>query len=177
MLLTIVVAVAENGVIGAGNQLPWRLPDDLKRFKALTLGKPVIMGRKTYESIGRPLPGRKNIVITRHPERAIEGCVVVGSVDAALKEAEPAAEVILGGGGDLYAQLIDRVGTIHLTRVHVTLAGDVFFPALNLEDWQITTEPRHPVDERHAYAFTFQTLRRKRLAVNGQRDSGPTANR
>ncbi|MET0659310.1 MAG: dihydrofolate reductase [Steroidobacteraceae bacterium] len=161
MHLTIVVAVSQNGVIGTGNQLPWRLPDDLKRFKALTLGKPVVMGRKTYESIGRPLPGRKNIVITRHPERAIEGCVVVGSVDAALKEAEPAEEVILGGGGDLYAQLIDRVSTIHLTRVHVTLEGDVYFPSLKQEDWQITTEPRHPADERHLHAFTFQTLTRR----------------
>lgn len=161
MLLTIVVAISENGVIGAGNQLPWRLPDDLKRFKALTLGKPVIMGRKTYESIGRPLPGRKNIVITRDPQRAIEGCVVVGSVVVALEAAEPAEEVILGGGGDLYAQLLDRVTTIHLTRVHVTLAGDVFFPSLRPQDWQITTQARHPVDERHPYAFTFQTLTRR----------------
>ena len=158
MHLTIVVAVAENGVIGSGNQLPWRLPDDLQRFKALTMGKPIIMGRKTYESIGRPLPGRKNIVITRHPERSIAGCVVVGSVQAALREAEPAEEVILGGGGDLYAQLIERVTTIHLTRVHVTLEGDVFFPVLAPQDWQITSEARHAADERHAYAFTYQTL-------------------
>lgn len=161
MLLTIVVAISENGVIGTGNQLPWRLPDDLKRFKELTLGKPIIMGRKTYESIGRPLPGRKNIVITRDPERRIEGCVVVGSVAAALAAAEPADEAILGGGGDLYAQLFDRVATIHLTRVHVTLDGDVFFPSLVPQDWQITTEARHAVDERHAHAFTFQTLTRR----------------
>jgi dihydrofolate reductase len=161
MRLTIVVAVSENGVIGTGNQLPWRLPDDLKHFKALTLGKPIIMGRKTFESIGRPLPGRKNIVITRRSDLTIEGCVVVGSIEEALAAAEPAPEVTLGGGGDLYAQLIDRVSTIHLTRVHVTLEGDVCFPALRSEDWQIIDEQRHAADERHAYAFTFQTLVRR----------------
>lgn len=162
MLLTVVVAIAENGVIGTGNQLPWRLPDDLKRFKALTMGKPIVMGRKTYESIGRPLPGRKNIIITRQAEMQIEGCVVVDSIAAALVAAEPADEVILGGGGDLYAQLITRVSTIHLTRVHVTLEGDVYFPALDPRDWQTTVEARHPADERHPYAFTFETLRRTR---------------
>ena len=161
MRLTIVVAVSENGVIGTGNQLPWRLPDDLKRFKALTMGKPIIMGRKTYESIGRPLPGRRNIVITRQRGMQIEGCVVVGSVGEALAAAEPAEEVILGGGGDLYAQLIDRVTTIHLTRVHVTIAGDVFFPELRAEEWQSTIEGRHAADERHAHAFTFETLTRR----------------
>ncbi len=161
MLLTIVVAVSENGVIGTSNQLPWRLPDDLKRFKALTLGKPIIMGRKTYESIGRPLPGRKNIIITRRADLHIDGCVVVDSVAAALAAAEPAEEVILGGGGDLYAQLIDRVTTIHLTRVHTTLEGDVYFPPLAAEDWQWTVEARHPADERHAHAFTFETLIRR----------------
>lgn len=161
MRLTIVVAISENGVIGTGNQLPWRLPDDLKRFKALTMGKPIVMGRKTYESIGRPLPGRKNIVITRQRGLQIEGCVVVGSIEEALAAAQPADEVILGGGGDLYAQLIDRVHTIHLTRVHVTIAGDVFFPELHPEDWQRTIEARHAVDERHAFAFTFETLMRR----------------
>jgi dihydrofolate reductase len=161
MRLTIVVAVSENGVIGTGNQLPWRLPKDLKRFKALTMGKPIIMGRKTYESIGRPLPGRTNIVITRQRELQIEGCVVVGSVEEALAAAEPTEEVIVGGGGDLYAQLIDRVTTIHLTRVYVTIAGDVFFPALNAAEWRRTIEEQHAADERHAYAFAFETLTRR----------------
>jgi dihydrofolate reductase len=161
MRLTIVVAVSENGVIGSDNRLPWRLPDDLKRFKALTMGKPIIMGRKTYDSIGHPLPGRKNIVITRDAHRRINGCVVVGSIAQALAAAEPAEEVILGGGGDLYAQLLDRVDTIHLTRVHVVIDGDVFFPALDPRYWQITNEERHAVDERHGHAFTFQTLVRR----------------
>jgi dihydrofolate reductase len=161
MRLTIVVAVSENGVIGTGNQLPWRLPDDLKHFKALTMGKPIIMGRKTYQSIGKPLPGRKNIVITRDPAWQADGCVVVDSLEGAFAAAEPADEVIVGGGGDLYTQLIDQVDTIHLTRVHVDLEGDVYFPTLDAEDWQSTSEERHAADERHPYAFTFETLVRR----------------
>ena len=118
MKLSIVVAASDNDVIGVGNQLPWRLPDDLKRFKALTLGKPVVMGRKTYASIGRPLPGRLNIVISRQAGLALEGVVTVRSIDEALAAAKDAPEVMVIGGGEIYRQILSRVQTIHLTRAH-----------------------------------------------------------
>src|SRR5690242_21477778 len=117
-MLSIIVAVADNGVIGSGNHLPWRLPDDLKRFKALSLGKPIVMGRKTFDSIGRPLPGRLNIVISRQPGLEIPGCTVVTSIDAAIAAAQPAPEIVIIGGADIYRQVLPRVQVIHLTRVH-----------------------------------------------------------
>lgn len=157
--LTIVVAAAENGVIGRGNQLPWRLPDDLRYFKQVTLGKPVIMGRKTHESIGRPLPGRTNIVISRQRGLVIAGCIVVNSLDAALV-ASDAPEAMLIGGAELYRSAMDRVDRIHLTRVHATVEGDAFLPALDPAQWRETVVAAHPADDRHAYAFTFVTLDR-----------------
>jgi len=160
MLLSIVVAVAENGVIGADNRLPWRLPADLKRFKELTMGKPIVMGRKTYESIGRPLPGRHNIVITRQPSLAIDGCTVVGSLDAALTAAGPVSEVCLIGGAQLYRLALPRVQTIHLTRVHARVEGDVMFPTLDAAHWREAVLAHHPADERHAHAFSFVLLTR-----------------
>jgi dihydrofolate reductase len=158
--LTIVVAAAENGVIGRGNQLPWRLPDDLQRFKQLTLGKPVIMGRKTYDSIGKPLPGRTNIVISRQPGLAIEGCVVVNSLNAALVAARGAPEAMLVGGAQLYRSALTMVKKIHLTRVHADVAGDTLFPILDPQQWRETIVGTHPADERHAHAFTYVTLDR-----------------
>jgi dihydrofolate reductase len=159
-MLTIIVAVADNGVIGSGNQLPWRLPDDLKRFKALSLGKPVVMGRKTYDSIGRPLPGRANIVISRQPGLEIPGCRVVGSIEEALEAAQPAPELVIVGGADIYRQVLPQVTTIHLTRVHADVAGDVLFPELQPHEWREVAKEYHPADERHAHAFTFSTLER-----------------
>jgi dihydrofolate reductase len=159
-MLSIVVAVAENAVIGAGNRLPWRLPADLKRFKELTLGKPIVMGRKTYESIGRPLPGRHNIVISRQASLAIEGCTVVASLDAALSAATDVSEVAIIGGAELFRVALPRVQTIHLTRVHAHIAGDVLFPPLDAQEWHETTVLHHAADDRHAYAFTFARLTR-----------------
>ncbi|MBM0108449.1 type 3 dihydrofolate reductase [Steroidobacter sp. S1-65] len=161
-MLSIIVAVADNGVIGSGNQLPWRLPDDLKRFKALSLGKPIVMGRKTFDSIGRPLPGRLNIVISRQPGLRIPGCQVVTSIDDALVAAQPAPEIVIVGGADIYRQILPRVQTIHLTRVHATVQGDVSFPELPSEEWREVAKEYHPADERHAHAFTFSTLERIR---------------
>jgi dihydrofolate reductase len=160
MPLSIVVAVAENGVIGDGNHLPWRLPADLRRFKELTLGKPIVMGRKTYESIGRPLPGRHNIVVTRQLSLAIDGCTVVGSLDAAIAAAGPARDIALIGGAELYRLALPRVSTIHLTRVHARVAGDVLFPPLEAGEWRDVVLARHPADEQHAYAFSFVLLTR-----------------
>ncbi|HEY0683199.1 MAG TPA: type 3 dihydrofolate reductase [Steroidobacter sp.] len=159
-MLSIIVAVADNGVMGSNNQLPWRLPDDLKHFKALSLGKPLVMGRKTFDSIGRPLPGRLNIVISRQPGLDIPGCRVVTSIDDALAAAQPAPEVVIVGGAEIYRQVLPRVQVIHLTRVHANVEGDVLFPELQEHEWREVAKEYHPADERHAHAFTFSTLER-----------------
>lgn len=159
-MLSIIVAVADNGVIGSGNQLPWRLPDDLKRFKALSLGKPVVMGRKTYDSIGRPLPGRLNIIVSRKPDLQIAGCRVVSSLAEAITAAGDAPEIVIVGGADIYRQVLPQVATIHLTRVHADIPGDVLFPKLAENEWREVATEYHPADERHAHAFTFSTLAR-----------------
>jgi dihydrofolate reductase len=159
-MLSCVIAVAQNGAIGRGNQLPWHLPADLKRFKAMTLGKPIIMGRKTYDSIGRPLPGRMNIVVSRQ-QREIDGCVVVGSLQKAMEVAGAVPEMVLIGGAELFRTALTQVSMIHLTRVHADVAGDVFFPTLSPLEWQETVLESHPADERHAYPFSFVTLKRR----------------
>jgi dihydrofolate reductase len=160
MKLSFVVAASDNDVIGVGNQLPWRLPDDLKRFKALTLGKPVLMGRKTYESIGRPLPGRLNLVVTRRPALVIDGVITARSMDEAFAAAHSAPEVMVIGGAEIYRQLLPRTQTIHLTRVHTTLAGDAFLPPLAPHAWREVDRASHPADDRHAHPFTYLTLER-----------------
>ena len=161
MRLTCVVAVAENGVIGSDNQLPWHLPADLQRFKVLTLGKPMIMGRRTYDSIGRPLPGRTSIVVTRQPQLAIAGCIVVQSLEAALAAAGDSEEASLIGGAELFRLALPQVDVIHLTRVHAQVPGNVLFPELDPQEWTQTLLERHPSDARHAYAFSFLQLQRK----------------
>jgi dihydrofolate reductase len=160
MLLSIVVAAAQNDVIGDRNALPWRLPDDLKRFKAITLGKPVLMGRRTFESIGKPLPGRSNIVISRQAGLQIDGCVAVNSIDQALVAAGSAPEVMVIGGAELYRQILPRTDVIYLTRVHAEIAGDTQFPHVVWDDWIELESEYHPADERHAHAFTFLKLAR-----------------
>jgi dihydrofolate reductase len=160
MRISLVVAAAENGVIGADNQLPWHLPDDLKRFKALTIGKPILMGRKTHESIGRPLPGRTNIVISRQQGLTLPGCVVVNSLAQAQAAAGEAVELAIIGGAELYAQALSSAHVIHLTRVHAQLSGDARFPDLSKHEWRERVIATHPPDERHAYAFTFLELER-----------------
>jgi dihydrofolate reductase len=160
-MLSCVVAVAQNGVIGRDNQLPWHLPADLKHFKAMTLGKPIVMGRKTFDSIGRALPGRLNIIVTRQRDLQIDGCVVVDSLPAALVAAEHAPETALIGGAELFRLALPQVQVIHLTRVHADVPGDVFFPALSPADWEETLLERHEPDERHVYAYSFLTLTRR----------------
>ena len=162
MRVSIVVAAAENNVIGTGNQLPWRLPDDLKRFKALTLGKPVLMGRKTFESIGKPLPGRTNLVLSRRADLDLPGCTVVNSLAAALTFAAEVEELAVIGGAEIYAQALPVVDVIHLTRVHASIDGDVFLPALEPNEWRERVVERHPQDERHAYEFSYVELERIR---------------
>ena len=167
MRLTCVVAAAENGVIGSGNQLPWHLPADLQRFKALTLGKPMIMGRRTWDSIGRPLPGRTSIVVSRQPQlvrlAAVPGCIVVGSLPEAIAAAGPVPEIAVIGGAELFRLALPDTDVIHLTRVHAQVPGDVCFPALRAEEWTETFIARHEADARHAYAFSFVELSRARI--------------
>jgi dihydrofolate reductase len=159
-MISIIVAAAENGAIGSDNRLPWHLPDDLKRFKALSLGKPIVMGRRTFDSIGRPLPGRTNIVVSRQAGLALEGALVVQSLDAALAAAASVPEIVVIGGAEIFRQVLPRTDTIHLTRVHAPVAGDVFFPELDPEQWREAGVEHHAADERHQYAFSFVNLQR-----------------
>lgn len=159
-MISIIVAVAENRVIGSDNRLPWHLPDDLKRFKALSLGKPIVMGRRTFESIGKPLPGRTNIVVSRQPGLAITGTVVAASLDAALAAAGAVHETVIIGGAEIFRQALPRTDTIHLTRVHARVPGDIVFPEIDPAQWRESAVEHHAADERHQYAFTFVTLQR-----------------
>jgi len=155
-LVSLIVAVADNGVIGRDNALPWHLPEDLKRFKRLTMGKPIIMGRKTFESIGKPLPGRLNVVVTRDTNYRREGISVVHDVDAALTASVGAGEVMVIGGADLFRLFLPRSMRVHLTRVHGNIEGDIRWTPLDESRWHRTAAEDHPADEHHAYAMTFE---------------------
>ena len=158
--VTLVVAAADNGVIGAGGAMPWHLPDDLKYFKAVTLGHPVLMGRRTFEAIGRPLPGRRNLVMTRGGAPPPAGAEAVGSLDEALARCAGAAELFVIGGGEIYRLALPRAARVHLTRVHASPAGDAWFPELDPGEWRELTRSEHPPDARHAHAMTFLLLER-----------------
>jgi dihydrofolate reductase len=159
-LVSILVATDERGAIGRDGGLPWHLPEDLKRFKALTMGKPIVMGRKTWESIGRPLPGRHNIVITRQPGYLATGATVVDSLDAAISVAGDTAEVCVIGGAEVYRLALPRAGLIHLTRIHARVPADTYFPELDAAQWREVDREDRPADEKHAYAYSFLELRR-----------------
>jgi dihydrofolate reductase len=160
MLVSLIVAMDNNRGIGLNNRLPWRLPDDLKRFKSLTLGHHLIMGRKTYESIGRTLPGRTSIVISRNPDFSAPDCVVVSSLEGALKlaEANGENEAFVIGGSQIFEKALPLADRIYLTRVHVALPADVFFPAIDAERWEEQVTEFHPPDDKHPFGFTFQIL-------------------
>jgi dihydrofolate reductase len=160
-LITFIVAVADNGVMGRDNALPWHLPDDLKRFKRLTLGKPIVMGRKTFESIGRPLPGRHNIVVSRDPNYLRDGISVVHDADAALAAAGAVPEIMVIGGAELFRTLLPRAGRLHLTRVHGNIEGDVVWPALDERRWRAVERESHSADERHAWPMTFEVWEKR----------------
>lgn len=169
MLISLIVAAAENGVIGKDNKLPWHLPDDLKRFKDLTKGKTIIMGRKTYESIGRPLPDRRNIVLSSKM-KASEGIEVTANIDELLSrldtELAEEDEIFIIGGSDLFNQWLEDsfvpyvAGRVYLTRVHADIEGDAVFPDLDGDTWVETEQIEHPADDKHAHAFTFLTYDR-----------------
>lgn len=158
--LTLIVAMDSQRGIGRDNDLPWKLPNDLKHFKELTLGKPVVMGRRTYESIGRPLPQRLNIVLTHDPDYEAIGCTVVRSLDEALRVAGDAPEVMILGGATLFKQTLPRARRIHLTEVHADVAADTWFPAFDAGQWREVSREPHAADDRHAYPYTFVTLER-----------------
>lgn len=164
MIISMIVAVAENGVIGKNNDLPWHLPDDLKFFKNTTKGHVILMGRKCFESFGRPLPHRTNIIITRNKEYSQEGTLVVHSLDEAFKVAreKEEEEVFVCGGEEIYRQSMDQADKLYLTRIHADVDGDVYFPDFDQEQWQLISEEYHPADEKHVYDFTFKTYTRKR---------------
>ena len=158
--IALVVAIADNGVIGRGGILPWYLPDDLRHFKSVTLGKPVLMGRRTFESIGKPLPGRRNLVLTGSARPLPAGVEPVASVEAARALVGDAAELCVIGGAALYAQALPLASRIYLTRIHGAVSGDVHFPAWDAAAWREVQRHEHPADARHAYAMTFLTLER-----------------
>jgi dihydrofolate reductase len=156
MLLTIIAAASENNVIGNQGKIPWSLPKDFARLKERTMGNPIIMGRRTYDSIGRPLPGRINIVVTRG-KKDIDGCIVVHSLEDAIDycKREHAKEAFIFGGGEIYAQAMPKADRIDLTRVHMRTDGDAYFPAIDARWWQEVSREDHPADERHSAAFSF----------------------
>lgn len=161
MELTIVVAASDNDVIGRQGRLPWRLPEDLRRFRQLTWGKPLLMGRRTYESIGQPLDGRRNIVISREPALEIPGAEVAATTGEALALTADAPEVMIIGGGEIYRQLLPRTDRIEMTRVHVTVDGDTFFPKLEPAEWRVVHSEHYPANDARPIALTFQTLERR----------------
>ena len=161
MKISIVVAMDTKGVIGRDNGLPWHLPADLQHFKRTTMGKPILMGRKTHESIGRPLPGRTNIVITRDTDYRAAGCVVVNSIDAALAAAGDQDEIMVIGGAEFYRQVLPRTNTIYLTRIHESFDGDTCFPDLNDADWREVERSDQAADAKNPHDYSFIRLDRR----------------
>jgi dihydrofolate reductase len=161
--LSIIVAVADNHVIGRDNQLIWHLPKDLKQFKNLTTGHPIIMGRKTFESIGKPLPNRTSIIISRNTDFVAEGCVVVNSLADAIAEAQKieSQEAFIIGGAEIYKIAMPISDKIYLTRVYHNFEGDTFFPEIDLNNWQETKREMNEIDDKHLYEFDFVELDRK----------------
>lgn len=162
MKICLIAAVAQNGVIGTGDRLPWRLPDDLRRFKQLTWGHPLILGRKTYESIGGPLPGRRMIVLTRQADyRSPSSVQVAGSLTEALDLCGPAPKAFIGGGSEVYRKALPIADRLYLTRVLAAVEGDRYFPEVDWSRWRLVQEEKHPADERHQFGFLFQEFGRR----------------
>lgn len=159
-MISIIVAATTNSVIGVDGELPWKISDDLKRFKALTMGKPIVMGRLTWESIGRPLPGRQNIVITRKADFLADGCDVVASPAAALAIAGDAPEIMVIGGSQIYDLFLSKASRLHMTRIHTEIDGDAFFPEISETDWELVNVEAHEASEKNEFAFDFRTYER-----------------
>ncbi|WP_338875558.1 dihydrofolate reductase [Spirosoma sp. SC4-14] len=174
MKISLIAAVAQNGVIGRENDMPWHLPDDFAFFKRKTSHHPIIMGRKSLDALGKPLPNRTNIVITRNPDFLAPGVVVVHTLDEAINEAKKTIEtqndaasehrpdeIFVIGGGEIYAMALPIATTLYLTEIHASVDGDACFPTFNTDEWQEVSRRPHPADERHAFSFDFVTYERR----------------
>ncbi len=160
--LTLIAAAGENNALGINNDLPWHLPDDFKRFKTLTTGHKIIMGRKTFETFPKPLPKREHIVVTRDTAYVPKfECVVFHSIEEALEYSKQDVLTYIIGGGEIYRQALPFATHIELTRVHASFEADTFFPEIDLNEWTLTNETHHPKDDRHRYDFSYQTFQRK----------------
>jgi dihydrofolate reductase len=160
--ISLIAAMGANRVIGRGGKLPWHLPDDLRHFKRVTTRHTVIMGRKTWDSVGTPLPNRRNMVVTRNAGFDARGAEVFHTLDEALRAAAGDGEVFIVGGGDIYRAALPVAHGMYLTRVHAEFDGDAFFPEWDAGDWVLREKVDHPADDRHAYAMTFERYERAR---------------
>jgi dihydrofolate reductase len=166
MIVSLIAAMAENRVIGIENKLPWKLPADMKWFREKTMGKPIVMGRKTFESFGaKPLPGRTNIIVTRDKNYQAENCIVVNSFDDALEAAHGVDEVMIIGGASFYAQTLPYADRIYLTVIHQEFEGDAWFPAYESTRWQESTRIDCKADEKNPYDYSFLILERRKNTV------------
>lgn len=153
-----VAAIAENNALGKDNDLLWHLPDDFKRFKQITSGHYIIMGRKTFESFPKPLPNRTHVIITRQKNYHPEGCIIADSMEKAIEACPKDETIFIIGGGEIYTLGMDFADSIELTRVHENFEADTFFPEIDNTKWKLTSEEHHPADERHKFNFTYQTF-------------------
>ena len=162
-MISLIVAASENNAIGKGNAMLWHLPEDLKFFKNTTWGMPVIMGRKTFEAVGKPLPGRTNIIVTSNSSWQVEDTITTTSIEDAIKVANEtnAKEIFITGGGEIYKQTLPIADKVYLTRVHTTIDGDAFFPEMDINTWEIVFEKHVKADEKNKFDMTFQTWKRK----------------
>lgn len=156
-MISFILAMDENRVIGSGNKLPWHLPEDLKFFKRVTMGHPIVMGRKTYESIGRPLPGRKNIIITRNKDYTCDPCTIFHSVEEFLSYSknDTDEEYFVIGGAEIFRSFIPVVDRLYITQIHHVFEGDTFFPNLNMKDWQLVSQEQGVKDEKNPFDYEF----------------------
>ena len=160
--MIIIAAAGENDALGINNDLPWHLPDDFKRFKALTSGHKIIMGRKTLESFPKPLPNREHIVVTRHQGYLPKfPCTLTHSIEEAINKVQEGEKAYIIGGGEIYRQSMSIATSIELTRIHASFEADTFFPEIDESHWKLIKEEHHPKDERHGFAFTYQTFLRR----------------
>ncbi|HAQ06424.1 MAG TPA: dihydrofolate reductase [Bacillus bacterium] len=161
-MISLIWAMDENRVIGLHNQLPWRLPEDLKFFKRMTMGHPIAMGRKTYESIGRPLPGRENIVITRDQRFSPEGCTILNSIQGFIDYADQCnGEVFVIGGAEIFKEILPEADKLYITMIHDQFEGDTFFPVFDIDNWQLETREQGKKDEKNPYEYEFLIYKRK----------------
>jgi dihydrofolate reductase len=160
-MITLIAAIGKNNELGKDNQLIWHLPNDFKRFKAITTGHYIVMGRKTFESFPKPLPNRTHVIITRQKNYISENCIVVNSIEDAIATCPKDETIFVIGGGEIYKQSIKIADKLEITRVHHTFEADTFFPEINMEEWELIFEEYHPKDEKHNFDFTFLTYSRK----------------